>query len=144
MPENQTPIAVEQLGQVFGGQAIGYHTVRCRHGGYLAVIDGAVHSAHATLASAFEAMGRHASAEYGEATEPPERARDVTPQADVRDEPLPGPRPRIMRPPQTARLPDGDASPSGPVLTGLAERARTTAVALLALMAGVSQIVMGM
>ncbi|HEY1244336.1 MAG TPA: hypothetical protein VGF29_05840 [Hyphomicrobiaceae bacterium] len=140
MPENQTPIAVEQLGQVFGGQAIGYHTVRCRHGGYLAVIDGAVHSAHATLAAAFDAMARHASAEYGEATEPPERARDVTPQADVRDEPLPGPRPRIVRPPETARLPDGGASLGG---ASLAERARTTAVALLALMAGVSQIVMG-
>jgi hypothetical protein len=128
--DTATPIAIDQLGQVFG-PTIGYYIARCRHGGYLVIVDGTAHSAHSALSEAIGAMGKVAADQYGEAAQPPERARDVTPAPrDARDEPLPpGDRPRIVHPPQTGR-----PAPSAPA-AGLAERAAATALVLLGLLA---------
>lgn len=129
MSEITTPIAVDQLGQVFGGRAIGYHVTRVRHGGYLLVVDGNAHSAHTTLAEAISAMGQVAANEYSESPTLPEHARDVTQEPE--SEPIPQgirPGPPVVRPPELRNggQPLSEAS--------IVERAHATAiVAVMAL-----------
>ena len=72
------------------GPTIGYYVARCKHGGYVVMVDGVIHSAHTSLVEAIEAMGSVAANQYGESALRPEGATDVTPPlADHQDEQIP-------------------------------------------------------
>lgn len=89
------------------GPTVGYHVSQCKHGGYIVVVDGAIHAACTTLAEAMAAMGRVAASQYNETAEPPERAHDVTPHGGEIDR-----LPRMLRPvPASPKPPDPTGVP---------------------------------
>jgi hypothetical protein len=79
MPE--TPIAIQQLGQVIG-PSIGIHVSECAHGGFVVIVDGAVHSAWTNGWEVREALGQVMAQKYSKSFTPPAEAKDVTPAGD--------------------------------------------------------------
>lgn len=115
------------------GPALGYHVSQCSDGGYIVLVDGKVRAARSTLHEAIAVMGDIAADKFGESPEPPERAADVTQnpvgQAAARMAK------RFARPPQTQSTPsDAPAHSSGGNLAGTAERVRTMAALVLAVL----------
>jgi hypothetical protein len=86
---NEQPDAIAALTAAIG-PSLGYHISECSHGGYIVIVDGAVHCARTTLPEAITAMGEVAANRYGKSATSPERAAVVTPRGDpsrVEDDP---------------------------------------------------------
>jgi hypothetical protein len=128
-----TPIAIQQLGLVFG-PSIGIHVSECKSGGFIVFVDGAAHSAWTHGWEVREALGHVMADKYGKAFTPPVEARDVTPAG----------RPAGDAARDMARrfAPDKPPAGNGPAPL-LSERTRSTVSLALMLVMGCAQAVMG-
>ena len=129
-PLNEQPSAIAALTSAVG-PSLAYHISECKHGGFIVVVDGAVHCARTTLPEAIQAMGKVAADRYGQSATPPEDAPLVAHDDDdplpVEDDPgLDGP-PRVMRPRPMRRPTD----PMGRAMAHARHTAQALAVALL-------------
>jgi hypothetical protein len=138
MPDPKVPIAVEQLGLVFG-PSMSVHVSECKHGGFLVIVDGAVHSAWTHGWEVREALGHVMADKYGKAFTPPVEARDVTPGGPAVRPPV-GDAARDM----ARRFAPDKQQPAGngPSPT-LSERTRSTVSLALMVLLGCAQAVMG-
>jgi hypothetical protein len=84
---NEQPNAIAALTAAIG-PSVGYHISECKHGGFIVIVDGAIHCARSTLPEAIQAMGKVAADRYGKSATDPEHAAVVRPQSDrVEDDP---------------------------------------------------------
>lgn len=135
MKLNEQPDAIAALTAAIGA-SIGYHISECSHGGFIVLVDGAIHCACSTLPEAIMAMGSVAANRYGQSATAPEHAPVVRPRSGrVEDDPdLDGaadaaapyaPRPHPMRRP-----------PDGIIGSTMAQVRRAAQVLFLALVIG--------
>jgi hypothetical protein len=127
MPE--TPIAIQQLGQVIG-PSIGIHVSECAHGGFVVIVDGAVHSAWTNGWEVREALGRVMADKYGKAFTPPVEAKDVTPAGEGAKK-------------MAERFAPKPAPANGGAPASLSERTRSTVSLALMVLAGCAHAVIG-
>lgn len=73
---NEQPSAIAALTSAVG-PSLAYHISECAHGGYIVIVDGAVHCACTYLHEAIDAMGRVAASRYGQSATSPGQAAIV-------------------------------------------------------------------
>lgn len=96
------------------GETISYHISRCKHGGYVVWVDGAIYAACTSLGEAVAMMGSVAAEQYGDADGPAS--------------------PPVPRTASDDPIPRGIAPAPRAVLDGLGDQVRATLSAVLVLL----------
>lgn len=85
---NEQPSAIAALTAAIG-PSVGMHVSECKNGGFILIVDGAIHSAHSYGWKLSEAMADVMATRYSKPFVRPEHAKDVTYPDVLGDDPVP-------------------------------------------------------